>query len=137
MIHRCEYPATVGFEHYGGKGIAVSPDWHTFENFKRDMGESFKEELTLGRLDSSKDYSKENCRWETWEEQGNNRSTNRRFTLNGITKTMTQWAKHFKIPFTTIRYQLVVKNVPIEQAVKTQSWGVNEPKIVSRRQSIW
>lgn len=56
------------YQWYGGKGIKICERWQSYSNFKEDMGESYKTGLTLDRLDSSKDYSKENCQWLTKSE---------------------------------------------------------------------
>lgn len=57
---------------YLDKGITYDPDWETFANFLRDMGER-PEGCTLDRIDNSKGYSKENCRWATASQQSKNR----------------------------------------------------------------
>lgn len=63
MIQRCTNPNNTKYHLYGARGINVSNEWvHSFENFLRDMGERPKE-TSLDRIDNSKGYYKENCRW--------------------------------------------------------------------------
>ena len=76
MKQRCLNPKCKAFARYGAKGITVSEDWLTFEGFWQDMGSSYQEGLTIDRIDSSKGYCKENCRWLTHSE--NSSLTNRR-----------------------------------------------------------
>ena len=60
---RCDKPTQKAYKHYGGKGIGYPDHWKTFEGFFMDMGFTYQEGLSIDRIDSSKSYSKENCRW--------------------------------------------------------------------------
>lgn len=59
---------------YGGKGIDYTPEWENFEKFFEDMKEGFQEQLELDRIDVTKGYSKENCRWVTHNENNFNKT---------------------------------------------------------------
>lgn len=74
MKARCYSKSATGYENYGGRGIRVCRRWrNSFENFLADMGRKPGERFSLDRLDSNKDYSKDNCRWATFFEQNQNR----------------------------------------------------------------
>ena len=47
---------------YSKRGIEIVNDWLKFDNFHRDMGDR-PERSRLTRIDKSKGYSKENCKW--------------------------------------------------------------------------
>lgn len=67
MKNRCNYSGNPGYRWYGGKGIRVCTEWaNDFAAF-RDWAQTHGHEdhLQLDRIDSSKDYSPQNCRWLT------------------------------------------------------------------------
>jgi hypothetical protein len=71
MRSRCDLKSQPNWEKYGGTGITVCEKWQTFEGFLEDMGKR-PEGKTLDRLDPTKGYFKENCRWATGTEQNFN-----------------------------------------------------------------
>lgn len=73
MINRCHNPKATQFNDYGGRMIFVSYAWReSFFQFVEDMGPKPSENHTLDRKNNDEGYSKENCKWSTWEEQNNN-----------------------------------------------------------------
>ena len=93
MKTRCSNPKHVAYHRYGGRGITYDPKWEKFENFKRDMFPTYKEPLTIDRINNDGNYCKENCRWVSVGEQGKNTSHNRVITYKGKTKTLVEWSK--------------------------------------------
>jgi hypothetical protein len=67
--------------------------WQLFENFYADLGDQPTEQHSLGRIDNDGDYEPNNVRWETLEQQNNNKVLNHKVTIDGVTKTLTQWAQ--------------------------------------------
>lgn len=92
MIQRCTNKNSDRYRFYGGKGIRVCERWLIYGNFLADMGVR-PHGHTLGRIDSSKDYSPDNCRWETWREQGSNRTNNIYIEYRGEKKTLSEWVR--------------------------------------------
>lgn len=105
MIQRCTNPLNHKYTRYGGRGITVCPQWRTFNGFLEDMGEA-PPGMTIGRIDNDGNYCRENCRWETIEQQANNRSNNRVIEHNGLKMTTAQWADHLGISFVALRMRL-------------------------------
>lgn len=73
--NRCNNPNNKRYVDYGGRGIKMCDRWNGkngYKNFLEDMGEKPKG-MTLDRIDNNKGYSKENCRWATYEQQSLNK----------------------------------------------------------------
>lgn len=94
----------------------IDPRWvDSFEAFLSDMGERPKGK-TIDRIDNSKGYYKENCKWSTQAEQNRNRSSNVMLTYNGKTMCAVDWAKEIGIHRDTIRRRLK-KGLPLEKVL--------------------
>lgn len=103
MIQRCLYSKHCAYQRY--KGLGICERWMQFQNFLQDMGER-PPNRTLDRIDNSKGYFKENCRWATRKEQAENHRCVVWLELNGIRLTQTDWSKRTGIGMTTICWRL-------------------------------
>ena len=120
---RCFNPTQDNYKYYGGRGITVCERWldkeHGFENFLADMGEQ-PDGLTLDRENSSGDYTPENCRWITQQEQCNNQRANHRVTYKGKTRTIAEWARFLGIHYCTLWARINSYDWSLERAFNTQ-----------------
>jgi hypothetical protein len=93
MRRRCFDVASKNYPRYGGAGITVAAEWLDYEVF-RDwaLDNGWQPHLTLDRIDNAGNYSPDNCRWATHQQQARNRSTNVLVTAEGETKTVADWA---------------------------------------------
>jgi hypothetical protein len=73
MRRRCDSIKSKDFVNYGARGITICEEWYDFNTFLKDMEGSFKEGLTLDRIDNTLGYCKSNCKWSTYKEQNNNK----------------------------------------------------------------
>jgi hypothetical protein len=104
MNWRCD--ENKGHPAYIKKGIKVCQEWSEdnpegFNNFLRDMYPR-PDKLTIERIDNSKGYSKENCKWADMKEQQNNRENNHVIVYDNREWTVQQIADHLNIKSNTI-----------------------------------
>ncbi len=74
MMRRCYSEKHPHYNRYGGSGITVCEKWKDFQGFKEDMVDRPMGK-TLDRIENSKGYFKENCKWSTYREQSANRKS--------------------------------------------------------------
>lgn len=103
MHQRCQ--GKGGHEGYVAKGITVCERWILFENFFEDMGER-PVGMTIDRIDGTKGYYKENCRWATHKQQMNNRDVNVIVEPFGKKMTIAEAADKYKIGISCLRHRL-------------------------------
>jgi len=95
MLHRCYYSKHASYPKYKSMGIVVCDRWlgkYGFDNFLKDMGER-PDGKTLDRIDNNGNYEPSNCRWATIKEQANNKRSNTLYEINGVVRTISQWAE--------------------------------------------
>jgi hypothetical protein len=118
MLTRCHNPKSVRFYNYGGRGISVCERWATsFENFLDDMGFAPSPAYSIDRINNDGNYEPGNCRWATRKEQSNNTRFNRTLVIDGVSKTLTQWAESSGLGVSTIWARLNVYHWPESRAL--------------------
>ena len=81
MFEKCYSPSSPNFTKFGGRGIRVCDEWHSFDKFRDDLYSSYVEysskcgDITLHRLDSVGDFCLENCVWGTKMHKGQSKYT--------------------------------------------------------------
>ena len=117
MKQRCLNKNKQNYHFYGGKGISICDRWlNSFENFLEDMGER-PSGMSLDRVNSEKDYCKENCRWSTAKQQANNRKSNTPITFDGLTLTMEECAKKLGLTRNCIK-QRIHRKWPLKKVLR-------------------
>lgn len=116
MQQRCTNPRHKSYADYGGRGIRVL--WSSFEEFYADMGLRPSAKHSIDRRDVNGHYCKDNCRWATPSEQGQNKRSNRILTFNGVSQSISLWARQVGITHFTLHARLD-RGWSVEKALTT------------------
>lgn len=105
MRNRCTNKKSKAWQYYGAKGITVCEEWSSFNQFVVDMGPRPSKKHSIERKDTTKGYSKENCKWATIAEQNRNKTSSIFLTYNGKTQSLKDWAKEIGKPYDALHYR--------------------------------
>ena len=95
---RCGNKKHKDYKIYGGRGIRVCDEWkHDFMAFYNHIGPKPSSKHSIDRIDSDGHYAPGNVKWSTATEQANNTSRNRNITVDGQTKSVSQWAREYGV----------------------------------------
>ena len=106
LNERCLKNNNIGYSRYGGRGITVCEQWigpEGFITFVGDMGMPPSDKHQIDRIDNSKGYYPENCRWATPTENGRNKRNNVLLTLGDKTQCTSAWGEELGIKAATLR----------------------------------
>lgn len=115
---RCLDQNSSRYSYYGGRGIKICDEWKNdfipFRDWAKANG--YTDELTIDRIDVNGDYSPENCRWATKEQQANNTRSNHYLEYKGIRRSMMEWCKILGLNYSTIRGRINSYHWTVEEA---------------------
>ena len=147
MIGRCYKKNSSSYNGYGAKGIMVCKEWledkqkfydwaieSGFEYIPNDNG---RNKLTLDRIDTTKGYSPDNCRWITMIEQNNNRIDNIYFDYNGESKTLRDWCRVLNLRYPKMYFRIHFKGMSFEEAMKGNDVKIKDKKAKSNYMFIY
>ena len=107
---RCYDKNCDHYKWYGAEGKGLCIEWlgeHGFEHFSEWAFENgYKEGLQIDRIDNSKGYSPDNCRWATRKINCRNKRNNHVATINGETKTLAEWCEIYNIDEHIVRSRI-------------------------------
>ena len=113
---RCYQENATGYKNYGGRGIKMCEEWkNSFWEFVSDMGEKPFSACTIERLDTNKNYNKNNCIWATAEQQANNRRNNIYITYQNKIYTLFGICKLLNLKHSTIYWRLIKSNLSAQE----------------------
>lgn len=125
MVRRCRDPRVKKFAYYGGRGISVCEQWHSFWAFLLDMGNRPSTMHSIDRINTNGNYEPGNCRWVTQKEQCRNTRRNRHVTMNGETLCISEWCERLGMKRTVVQTRIFRGMTP-EQALTIPILGVGK-----------
>jgi hypothetical protein len=124
MKNRCLNPKNDVWDSYGGRGITIFKDWaDDFAIFLAHVGVKPTPKHSLDRINNDGNYEPGNVRWATQKEQNSNKKNNRLLTLDGVSKTISQWARELNVSKTCLRYRLDVMKLGDKAALLYRKSG--------------
>ncbi len=107
MRMRCQDPNNISYSNYGGRGIAVCPEWDmSVAAFYADMGPRPSPRHWIERINGDLGYSPGNCIWVLPKVQARNKRTNRTICFGGKSQCLAAWAEEKGIAFTALRARI-------------------------------
>lgn len=118
MLDRCGNENNTSYSDYGGRGIAVCPEWQvSFAAFFAYVGPRPTPEHSIDRYpDTNGNYEPGNVRWATDAEQARNRRSTRLITHDGVTLCLSDWAERLGLDRATLHERLA-HGEPLELAL--------------------
>ena len=110
MRNRCRYKLKKSEKYYG---MDIYKPWYedfsAFYNWSLENG--YSDELSIDRIDNSKGYFPDNCRWVTMKEQQRNKTNNIKITYEGKEYCLKNLCEKLNFPYKLAyeRYSKMVK----------------------------
>lgn len=121
IIARCTNPKNASYQHYGARGIAVTPEWSDYTCFKEwAISAGYSDELTIERINNNGNYEPDNCRWATRKEQARNRRTSQKVIFKNKLITIAELSEATGIKAATLYYRNN-RGYSIEKLTKLQT----------------
>ncbi len=137
LIQRCYNQKDESYRWYGAKGIKVCEEWinnpASFESWALKNG--YKDNLTIDRINSDKDYCPDNCRWVSMVDNSKYKSTTSLITVNDIAHTGREWATILNLGVNTINKML--RNYSQEQVIEFIKQRLANPNVCRKSKQTW
>lgn len=111
---------------YVDNGIVICDEWLNDSSLfiAWALSNGYKDGLQIDRIDNSKGYSPDNCRWVTPKENCQNRSTTRMITVLGEVNTISYFSEKYGVNHHTISTRLSRGWSESDAATKKSQKGV-------------
>lgn len=130
MRSRCSDRKRKSYLDYGARGIQVCAEWDSYDAFRAwAISNGYRKNLTIDRIDVNGNYEPSNCQWIPRANQSWNTRRSIFLTLDGVTKTLSQWAGELGIRSALLRQRRAdgwtdeqVLTTPVGGAARNASW---------------
>lgn len=121
-------------EYYRDKQISVCDEWKqsfvTFYDWAISNG--WYDGAEIDRIDNSKGYSPDNCRWVSRSTNMRNTTRQRPISFRGKTQSLRHWSEELGIGFYTLRARLVSLGWSVDRALSTSTGSVHNNQHTGR-----
>ena len=104
--YRCNNPNCSNFKNYGARGISISPLWeHDFQAFYdyvSALPHYGEEGYSIDRIDNDGKYERNNIRWATKSQQGENTRSSIHLEIDGVDYPLKQISRFSGVCYTTL-----------------------------------
>ena len=109
MKTRCNNENSTYYHNYGGRGIKICDEWKTYTDFENWANENgYGEGLEIDRIENDLGYSPDNCRFVGSFTQSRNRRNVPKYTKDGFTGGLSEWAERLGKNRSTLAQRLYV-----------------------------
>lgn len=119
MWARMTNPKHKNFQRYQQLNISICDEWESFDVFIKDMGLKPTPLHSIERIENSKGYYKENCKWATRKEQQRNKRDTTFVEYKGVKKSVPDWAETVGLSLATVYNRIVKMGWEAEKAFTT------------------
>ena len=133
---RCRNKNATNFDLYGDRGIDICEEWaNSFQSFfewsiSNGYDETAKRgDCTIDRIDNSKGYSPDNCRWVNMKTQNNNRRSNTVIEYGGESHTITERAEIKGLTVSALLHRLYCGRYTVEESLNLPRMRKRKPVV--------
>lgn len=121
MITRATNPKFIEADRYVNRGITVCPEWLEDSSIFIEwaLKNGYQKGLSLDRIDNSKGYYPDNCRWANKKQQCRNKDNNVWIDYKGMRKTLIEWSEYLGISYKKLHSRIRKHNWDIKRAFTT------------------